>query len=153
MGPRAIFQNLSQTYFRYSWDANDYSTYISIQRICRFVGLFALLPILSKILKLSDAFIATLGTLLTIIAYLLLSLGPKSWNLSWDPSWLMYISAGLQFNSVITVTIRSQCTKEVDKSEIGKIFAVVALGQSIVPLFANPLFGLIYKSTLDTSFP
>ena len=107
-------------YFRYSWDANDYSTYISIQRICRFVGLFAFLPILSKILKMSDALIATFGTLLTIIAYLLLSLGPKSWNLSWDPSWLMYISAALQFNSVITVTIRSQCTKEVDKSEIGK---------------------------------
>ncbi len=65
----------------------------------------------------------------------------------------MYISAGLQFNSVITVTIRSQCTKEVEKSEIGRIFAVVALGQAIVPLCSNPLFGLIYKSTLDTSVP
>ena len=55
-----------------------------------------------------------------------------------------------QFNSVITVTIRSQCTKEVDKSEIGRIFSVVGLGQAIVPLIANPLFGLIYKATLQT---
>merc|ERR1719189_3339176 len=94
---------------RYSWDAHDYSTYISIQRICRFVGLFALLPILSKIFKLSDAVIATFGTLFSIVAYLLMAVGPSSWNLSWDPSWLMYISAGLQFNSIITVTIRSQC--------------------------------------------
>lgn len=113
---------------RYNWDAHDYSTYISIQRICRFVGLFALLPLLSKIFKLPDAIIATFGTLLTTIAYLLMALGPSSWSISWDPSWLMYISAALQFNSIITVTIRSQCTKEVEKSEIGRIFAVVALG-------------------------
>lgn len=82
-----------------------------------------------------------------------MAVGPSSWTLSWDPSWLMYISAALQFNSMITVTIRSQCTKEVEKSEIGRIFAVVALGQSIVPLISNPLFGLIYKATLGTALP
>ena len=117
------------------------------------MGLFALLPLLSRIFKLSDTIIATFGTLLTIVAYLLMAVGPSSWTLSWDPSWLMYISAALQFNSMITVTIRSQCTKEVEKSEIGRIFAVVALGQSIVPLISNPLFGLIYKATLGTALP
>ena len=40
--------------------------------------------------------------------------------------------------------------KEVDKSEIGRIFSVVGLGQALVPLIANPLFGLIYKATLNT---
>ena len=55
-----------------------------------------------------------------------------------------------QFNSLITVTIRSQCTKEVDKAEIGRIFSVVGLFQALVPLIANPLFGFIYKSTLNT---
>ena len=48
------------------------------------------------------------------------------------------------------MTIRSQCTKEVDKTEIGRIFSVVGLFQALVPLIANPLFGLIYKSTLNT---
>ena len=151
VGIRLINSNLFHS--RYNWDAHDFSTYVSIQRICRFVGLFALLPILSRIFKLSDAVIATFGTLFTIVAYLLMAVGPSSWNLSWDPSWLMYVSAGLQFNSIITVTIRSQCTKEVEKSEIGRIFSVMALGQSIVPLCANPLFGLIYKATLDTELP
>ena len=111
------------------------------------------MPILSRILKLPDAVITTLGTVLTIIAYLLMALGPSSWALSWDPSWLMYVSAGLQFNSIITVAIRSQCTKEVEKNEIGRVFSVVALGQAIVPLCSNPLFGLIYKATLDTWLP
>ena len=115
------------------------------------MGLFALLPLSSRILKLNDAVIASLGTVLTIVAYLLIALGPSDWSLtSVEPSSLLYLSAVLQLNSVITVTIRSQCTKEVDKSEIGRIFAVVGLGQAIVPLIANPLFGLIYKATLNT---
>ena len=139
--------------FRYHWDADDYSTYLSVQRICRFIGLFLLLPLLSKIMKLPDAFIATVGTLFTIMAYLMMAFGPSSWDYSTDPDVLMYISAALMFNSLITVTIRSQCTKEVEKSEIGRIFSVVALGQAIVPLVSNPLFGMIYKWTLDTSLP
>jgi len=104
-------------------------------------------------MKLPDAFIATVGTLFTIMAYLMMAFGPSSWDYSTDPDILMYISAALMFNSLITVTIRSQCTKEVEKSEIGKIFSVVALGQAIVPLVSNPLFGMIYKWTLDTSLP
>ena len=47
---------------------------------------------------------------------------------------------------------RSQCTKEVEPTEIGRIFAIVALGQAIVPLISNPLFGGIYKATLS-SYP
>ena len=39
-----------------------------------------------------------------------------------------------------------------EPSEIGRVFAVVGLGQAIVPLISNPLFGLVYKATLD-SFP
>ena len=72
-------------------------------------------------MKLPDAFIATVGTLFTIMAYLMMAFGPSSWDYSTDPDILMYISAALMFNSLITVTIRSQCTKEVEKSEIGKL--------------------------------
>ena len=64
----------------------------------------------------------------------------------------MYLSAALQFNSVITVIIRSQCTKNVGATEVGRIFAVVAFGQALVPLVSSPLFGLVYQATLD-SYP
>lgn len=135
---------------KYQWDAADYSNYLSVQRTCRFLGLFVILPLLSRVLKLPDSLVAAGGTVLTIAAYLLIALGPSDWSYDIDPSWLLYLSTVLQLNSVITVTIRSQCTKEVDQTEIGRIFAVVALGQAIVPLVANPLFGLVYNATLDT---
>ncbi len=120
---------------------------------------------------LGDAFIATICTLLTIVGYVALALSPTDPTDSASSGWIMYLTATLQFNSIITVTIRfvrfhnfsfamfyndlgnrSQCTKEVDRSEVGRIFAVVALGQALVPLVSNPMFGVIYNSTLST-FP
>lgn len=140
---------------KYSWDAADFSYYVSIQRTCRLVGLFLILPILSRVFKLGDALIASMGTVLSVIGYTLMAFGTREWlgpNGDWPVGWIMYLSAILQFNSIITVTIRSQCTKEVERNEIGRIFAIVALGQAIVPLISNPLFGGIYKATIGT-FP
>lgn len=124
-----------------------------MQRICRFIGLFALLPLLSRALHIKDSFIAAIGTILTIFAYFIIAVGQKDWTGpkgNWDPGWIMFLSAAFQLNSVITVTIRSQSTKEVNKDEIGRIFSVVGLGQALVPLIANPMFGGIYKATLDS---
>ena len=56
----------------------------------------------------------------------------------------------LQFNSVVTVIIRSLCTKMVDADEKGRVFAVVALGQALVPLVVGPALGAIYQATLST---
>ncbi len=56
----------------------------------------------------------------------------------------------MSFQEELLFHSRSQCTKAVEKSEIGRIFSVVALGQALVPLMSNPLFGSIYNLTLST---
>ena len=62
----------------------------------------------------------------------------------------MYISAACQWNQVVNVSINSQITKMFEKFEFGQILSTVSLVQCLVPLIASPLFGLIYKATLDT---
>ncbi len=143
------------TQLRYDWTIVEYSDYLSVQRICRLLGLFLLLPFLSRVARIDDALTASACTLATVAAYLLIALGQEDWtgpDGSWPAGWIMFLSAALQFNSVITVIIRSQCTKSVDEDETGRVFAVVALGQCLVPLVAYPTFGLIYQATLST-FP
>ena len=39
------------TSLKYDWTITEYSNYLTIQRICRLLGLFLLLPLLSRILK------------------------------------------------------------------------------------------------------
>ena len=127
---------------RFDWTIKEYSNYLTAQRTCRLLGLFLLLPFLSSVARINDALVASVLTLATVAAYTLIALGQSPW--------MMYLSAALQFNSVVTVIIRSLCTKIVDEDEKGRVFAVVALGQALVPMVVGPALGAIYQATLST---
>ena len=101
----------------------------------------------------SDPIIAIIGTISTMFGYFIMAIGQRSWtglNKNWDPGWVMYLSAACQWNHVVNVSINSQITKIFEKFEFGQILSIVSLVQCLVPLIASPLFGLIYKATLDT---
>ena len=111
------------------------------------------MPILSKYLGSEDSLIAIIGTVLTMFAYFIMAIGQKDWtgpNKNWDPGWVMFLSATCQWNQVVSVSLNSQVTKIFEKSEFGQILSIVSLVQCFVPLIASPMFGLIYKATLDT---
>ena len=111
------------------------------------------MPILSTFFGCSDPFIAIIGTILTIFSFVIMAIGQKSWtgpNENWDPSWIMFLSAATQWNLMVNVSINSQLTKIFDKHEFGKILSIITVAQCLVPLISSPLFGLIYKATLET---
>ena len=140
-------------YYRYSWDTEKYSWFLSVKKFSRFIGLFLVLPFLSLYLGYSDPIVAIIGTISAMFGYSIMAIGQRSWtgpNKNWDPGWLMYLSAVCQWNHVVNVSINSQITKIFDKSEFGQILSIVSIVQCLVPLIASPLFGLIYKATLDT---
>ncbi len=75
----------------------------------RMLGLFVLLPLLSKVLHVGDSLVFTAGTASSFIAYMLIAVGTEDWRGpqgNWPPGWVMYLSAALQLNSVATVAIR-----------------------------------------------
>ena len=111
------------------------------------------LPIMSKFLGSEDSYIAIIGTILTMFAYFIMAIAQNSWtgpNEDWDPGWVMFLSATCQWNQVVSVSLNSQLTKIFEKSEFGQILSIVSLVQCFVPLIASPMFGLIYKATLNT---
>ena len=82
-----------------------------------------------------------------------MAIGQKSWtgpNENWDPGWIMFLSAATQWNLMVNVSINSQLTKIFDKSEFGKILSIITVAQCLIPLISSPLFGLVYKATLET---
>lgn len=132
------------TRLKFGWESSDFSNYLTVQRLSRLTSLLVLLPIMTSFFKVPDTWIILIGLLVTTMAYMLLCLTPIAWP--------VYISALIQMNSVTTVSIRAQLSKQVDSTEIGKIFAVVGIGQSLVSLLSHSLFGAIYRLTLST-FP
>ena len=63
------------TQLRYDWTIVEYSDYLSVQRICRLLGLFLLLPFLSRVARVDDALTSCVCTLVTAFAYLLIAVG------------------------------------------------------------------------------
>ena len=132
------------TRLKFGWTASDWSLYLTVQRVTRLVSLLLILPVLSSLLGLSDNLIIIFGLTLTLLSYTLMSITTQAW--------MVYMSALLQMNSITTVSIRSKLSKLVESNEIGKIFAVVGVGQSTVALLSQAAFGAVYRLTLS-SFP
>ena len=132
------------TRLKFGWTSYDWSWYLILQRVTRLVSLLLLLPVLSFLLGLSDNIIIIIGLSVTLLSYTLMSITTQAW--------MVYMSALLQMNSITTVSIRSKLSKMVESDEIGKIFAVVGVGQSTVALLSQSAFGAVYRLTLS-SFP
>ena len=108
---------------------------------------------MSEFFGFSDPLIAIIGTILTLLSFVIMAIGQKSWtgpNESWNPGWIMFLSAAIQWNVLVNVSTNSQLTKIFDKSEFGKILSIITVSQCLIPLISSPLFGLIYKATLET---
>ncbi len=45
---------------------------------------------------------------------------------------------------------RCMITKHVQPDEVGKLLSVVGAFQAFIPIISSPIFGLIYRSTVET---
>ena len=117
------------------------------------MGLFLILPTLSKALRCEDPLIAIIGAISTIFGFLIMATGQNDWTGpygTWDPSWIMFVSAAFRWDDIIYVSMISQVTKIFEKSEFGQIISIITLVRVLVPLISSPMYGEIYKATLDT---
>ena len=49
-----------------------------------------------------------------------------------------------------TTMFRSMITKNVHANEVGKVFSVVGTFQALMPFAAGPLFGFLYRETVES---
>ena len=54
---------------------------------------------------------------------------------------------------IFSAPIRAQMTRCVSSSELGKVFAMLASLESVVPILASALFTSLYNSTIELGYP
>eukprot|EP00092_Neocalanus_flemingeri_P016667 GFUD01018030.1.p1 GENE.GFUD01018030.1~~GFUD01018030.1.p1 ORF type:complete len:510 (-),score=61.02 GFUD01018030.1:1014-2492(-) len=129
----------------FKWDEQQFTKFQTCVIIVSAAAAFIVMPILSFYLKVHDATIGILATCSKVLSLVVMSL---AWN-----GWVLFLGACLGFLSAFAaIVIRSMLSKCVNKSDLGKIYSLLASLEAAVPLFASPLFTIVYTSTLET-FP
>lgn len=132
-------------YFRrkFQWGLNDFTMYTTFVGCIGIVSQYTLIPILSsKKVGLRDSTISAMDMTGCFIQTLIVAFTPKEWAL-----YLAAVISILDYSSF--AMLRSMISKVVRPDEVGKIFAAASSIQAFIPMVASPIFGTIYRSTVD----
>jgi len=111
--------------------------------LVRSVPIFLIMPIFSLHWKLQDSTIGILASISKMTSLIITAFATSGW--------VMFLGAVTGFlSSMSGICIRSLLSKCVSKSELGKVFSVLASLEAAVPLVAAPLFTFVYTSTLES---
>jgi hypothetical protein len=129
---------------KYDVDYEEYSLFNIVSSSMNLISLTVLMPIMVYVLKLHEATIMTLCTSVGAVACIFASVSKNLF-----PGFILtYGLANIRY--CCSPTARSLLTKMVDKEEIGKIFAVVSLIQTLTGIFGVIAYRKLYEYTLET---
>merc|ERR1719270_1672405 len=101
-----------------------------------------MIPFMSSFLKLRDSTIVLIDITGCFIKVIILIFAKSSW--------LVYLAAFIAFlDSTSYSMIRCMISKHVKPDEVGKILAFVGAFQAFIPIISSPVFGSIYRATLE----
>ncbi|KAK7077743.1 hypothetical protein SK128_018280 [Halocaridina rubra] len=137
--------NLLFTRKVFSWDYNTYTLWSIIDTPVSYLGTLLVLPVLSYLWRVEDSIIGFLGGISMLFCYIVRATPPRPW--------VYYLSSGVGLlTGMIQGCSRAALSKIVAPDETGGVFALVGLGESLIPIAASSIFTAIYNSTLDV-FP
>lgn len=131
-----------------SWDATDFSYWSSYRSLVSAVGSLILVPLLTRLISVSDPMLIVIGSLSIIGEYCCYGLigGVATGFYIW-----LGPPAGLISNASI-IAQKSMATKLVASSEKGRVSAVMAATQSLMPMVGYAMYAPIYRQTVE-KFP
>ncbi|ETN72077.1 hypothetical protein NECAME_04549, partial [Necator americanus] len=138
-------KTLIGTYTRlppFNWSKEQYANYRSIRPIVQIVGMFFGLYVLKKWLKLRDTFVICLAIATLGISLVMIGLAYASW--------LIYASlAPGSLHGLLNPLSYSFLSCLVDRTEIGKTFAISSIAQKLAGFAQTAIFQNIYIATVD----
>ncbi|XP_066960794.1 lysosomal proton-coupled steroid conjugate and bile acid symporter SLC46A3-like [Macrobrachium rosenbergii] len=130
------------------WNATDYGYWATYRNLLAALGSLFLIPLLTKLCDIKDTTLVLVGSLSTVAEYVCYGLVMKK-----PLSFLLWLGpvAGLISNASI-IAFRSMPTKLVSSNEKGRISAVTAATNGLMPMVAYGVYSPVYYRTVD-SFP
>ena len=125
-----------------NWDIIDYTTFTIVVGVLGMTSKYTVIPLLSEKFQLRDSIIVIIDITGCIVQTILFSVATATW--------MAYLGASMAILDSTCQLIRCIISKNVEPDEVGKIFSFVSAFQAFIPLVASPVFGIIYRSTVET---
>ncbi|TRY72153.1 hypothetical protein TCAL_00254 [Tigriopus californicus] len=123
----------------------DYTRYSIATGVIGIISQCFLVPFLSEKMKIRDATISFYDMFASAINCLIMAFATEEW--------MLYVGAVINcLDSSSYSVVRSMVTKIAEPHETGSLLAVFGSFQSIMPMIATPVFGMLYRSTV-ANFP
>ncbi|XP_045132812.1 proton-coupled folate transporter-like [Portunus trituberculatus] len=130
------------------WDASDYGYWISYRNLLAALGSLFLVPLCSKILHIKDTLLIIIGALSIVSEYVCYGLVGSA-----AQTFLMWLGPVVSIiSNAYIIAFRSMSTKMVTSQEKGRISAVMAALNGLMPMAGYAVYSPIYYYTVDT-FP
>lgn len=126
------------------WESADYSIWVTYKNFLAAIGSLVAVPVLSKVLKMSDNMLAMVGAFSSVFDYVLYGL------VSEDTYFFMWLApaSALLVNSC-AIAIRAILSKYVPLDELGKVSAMLGAVDGLVPMVSFALYTLVYKASVS----
>eukprot|EP00092_Neocalanus_flemingeri_P020690 GFUD01022421.1.p1 GENE.GFUD01022421.1~~GFUD01022421.1.p1 ORF type:complete len:371 (+),score=25.84 GFUD01022421.1:115-1113(+) len=143
--PFPVDDTLLYLYFKdkFNWVEENFTNFQSLWTFSMVIGQFALTPILTKVVRMSEPLIGIFSCVSKGSYYLLLASSSKEW--------MVYVAAmvGME-GGVGNIVSRSLLARLVRQDELGKIYGLLAILDASLPFAACPIITNLYKATIDT---
>ena len=126
-----------------NWDIIDYTKFTLTSGITGMMAQYTIIPLLSEKMRLRDSTIILIDFGGCFIQMIVLALATSTW--------MVYLSSFIAcLESCSYTVIRCMISKAVEPDEVGKILSFVGAFQAFIPIISSPIFGSIYRNTLET---
>ncbi|PZC83886.1 hypothetical protein B5X24_HaOG206635 [Helicoverpa armigera] len=128
--------------YRFNWDEVKYSIYSTYSLITHSVGTLFSISVFSRKLKADDAVLGMISTSSKICGALMLAFARTDVE--------AYLSPLLEIlNGTTTIALRSIASKLVSSQELGKVYSLFGVAETMMPIIFAPLYSRVYIATLN----
>ena len=140
MGERNQYLYLRRTL---DFTIGQYTTLSVAVGIMAVASQYITIPVMSEDLKFRDSVIVLLCMTGNILNSVTLALATAEW--------MVYLGACFAFlESTAWSMLRCMVSKCVRPDEVGALLCFMAICQAVIPIAASPLFGTIYRDTVES---
>ncbi|CAH2107662.1 unnamed protein product [Euphydryas editha] len=127
--------------YRFNWDEVKYSIYSTYNLVTHSIGTMFCISVFSKKMGVDDAVLGMISTTSKIAGSLVLAFARTNIEVYMAP--LVEI-----LNGTTTIALRSIASKLVSQQELGKVFSLFGVAETMMPLIFAPLYSRVYILTL-----